>query len=403
MKRLIALVFAVVSCGVVGGGGANVTVHSGKINDKMTPAAGKELDLKKVGLEKATPKRVFSAIQKPDQWNEAFVGAKPPLPGVDFTKQTVILAAAQDTKAESMTINHVVVTDRGIMNVYLEESLPGEGCNKAESVAADAAIVDGTAKEVHFWIDRMQVPGCGGKPKAKLICGSAGKTDSAETIKVAAGAKISCDSQLSVPGASGSITDRVWALTELPAGSTAKLVPGQGGMTAEFTVDAFGKYTVRVAVSDQEAKGDEAVATVEAPIPKEGIALQMGWTKFKPQDLVQGFPRVDLIAVEAPATLGAPAAGKLCALSVEHRPTWCTDITKSAGVQHLNLAPQEKKQSRFGVKYADDREMGMPVVCVRVYVLGAKGTEVCDDVARKAGAIWDMGILNLAKMEFDKK
>jgi hypothetical protein len=403
VKRLISLVLALASCGVVGGGGANVTVHNGKINDKVTPAAGKELELKKVNLEKATPKRVFNAVQKPEQWNEAFVGAKPPLPPVDFTKQTLILAAAQDTSAESMVINHVVVTDRGIMNVYLEQSSPGEGCAKAGSVPFDAAIVDAVAKDVHFWVDRMQVSGCGGKPKAKVICGVTGRTDAAEAIKVSAGAKISCDSQLSVPGASGSITDRVWALTELPAGSTAKLVPAQGGMTAEFTVDAFGKYTVRVAVSDQEAKGDEAVATVDAPIPKEGIALQMGWTKFKPQDLVQGFPRVDLVAVEVPATLGAPPAGKLCGLAVEHRPSWCTDITKSAGVQHLNLAPQEKKQYRFGVKYNDDREMGMPVVCVRVYVLGAKGTEVCDDVQRKGGAIWDMGVLNLATMEFDKK
>lgn len=402
MKRLIATVLC--GCGVVGGASSNVTVHTGKINDKVTPAAGQELEAHKVTLDqKAQPKRVFSVIRKPEQWNESFVGAKPPMPQIDFKKQMLILAASQDMKADTLEINHIVVNDKGVMNVYLGESLPGEGCSKDQVVAADAAIVDKIADEVHFWIDRTQVPGCGGKPKAKLICGVEGRSDSAEAIKVTSGAKINCDSALSVPGASGSITDRNWALTELPAGSTAKLVPAQGGVTAAFTVDAFGKYTVRVQVGDQEAKGDEAVATVDNPIPKEGIALQMGWSKFKPQDLVQGFPRVDIMAVEAPSSLASPLQGKLCALSVEHRPSWCTDLQKSAGVQHVNLAPQDKKQYRFGVKYVDDREMGTPVVCVRVYVLGAKGTEVCDDVQRKAGSIWDIGVLNLATMEFDKK
>lgn len=407
MNRWIVLFCSacgVASCGVVGGASSNVVVHNGKINAKVVPTAGKELEAHKVTIDqKAQPKRVFTVIRKPDQWNDSFVGAKPPLPPIDFKKQMLILAAAQDMKADVLEINHIVVNDKGIMHVYLGESLPGEGCSKNEVVAADAAVVDQIADEVHFWVDKTQVPGCGGKPKAKLICGVEGRTDSSEAIKVTSGAKINCDGAMSVPGASGSITDRAWALTELPAGSTAKLVPAQGAVTATFTVDAFGKYTVRLQVSDQEAKGDEAVATVDNPIPKEGIALQMGWTKFKPQDLVQGFPRVDIMAVEAPASLDKPAAGKLCALAVEHRPSWCTDLQKSAGVQHVNLTPQEKKQYRFGVKYTDDREMGMPVLCVRVYVLGSKGTEVCDDVQRKAGSIWDMGLLNLATMEFDKK
>ncbi len=393
------------ACGVFGGAGSHVTVHNGKIGDKVTPAAGQEIEVKHVSLDstKAMPKRVYGVVRKPDQWSDAFVGAKPPLPPIDFTKQMLLLAAAQDMKADSMVINHVVITDRGIMNVYLGESLPGEGCGKGDVVATDVGVVDRIADEVHFWVERTQVPGCGGKPKAKVICNVEGKSDGAEAIKATPGAKIVCDSQLSVPGASGAISDRIWALTELPAGSTAKLAPAAGGVTAAFTLDAFGKYTVRLQVSDAEAKGDEAIGTVDAPIPKEGIALQMGWTKFKPADLVQGFARVDLMAVEVPATLGAPLVGKLCALAVEHRPSWCTDITKSAGVQHLNLAPQDKKQYRFGVKYTDDREMGAPVLCVRVYVLGAKGTEVCDDAQRKSNAIWDMGVLNLVTMEFDKK
>lgn len=391
-------------CGVLGGAG-NVTVHAGKVGEKVTPAAGQERELKRVAVDvaKARPKRVFAVVRNAAQWNDAFAGDKPALPPIDFTKQAIVLAASQDVKADALEINHVVVTSRGATNVYLGESIPGEGCNKVETVAMDAAVVDGVTSDVHFWIDRTQLPGCSGKPKAKVVCGVEGRTDSAESVKAFPGAKIVCDGQMSVPGASGNITDRAWALTELPAGSTAKLTPAPGAATASFVLDAFGKYTVRLQVSDAEAKGDEAVATVDSPVPKEGIALQVGWTKFKPQDLVQGFPRFELMAVEVPATLAAPAQGKLCALSVEHRPSWCADLTRSASVSHMRLAPQEKKQYRFGVKYVDDREMGAPVLCVRVYVLGAKGTEVCDDVQRKTNALWDMGVLNLATMEFDKK
>src|SRR5262249_43962241 len=151
------------------------------------------------------------------------------------------------------------------------------GASKAHPFVA--TIVDRISDDVHFWIDKTTAPGCGGKPKAHVTCTVEGQS-SDKTIKAAPGQTVNCDSQTSVPGASGSITDRAWALTERAFGSTAMMKLSPDRTTASFITDAFGKYNVRLQVSDQEAKGDEATLSVEVSTPKDAIVLEMGWTKF---------------------------------------------------------------------------------------------------------------------------
>jgi hypothetical protein len=398
MRALWLVGLLALSCG---GRSPNVVIHAGRIGEKSTPSAGTELEVRHVTLEtqKTIPKRLFTAMRSANAWQNAFVGP-PPMPQVDFTKQMLLFAAAQDTKADSLAINHVIVTDRGIMHVYVDESFPGEGCakEKEKEPPMDIAVVDRIADEVHFWIDRRAAPGCGGKPKARLVCKVEGSSEESDkTLKVQPGAKIVCDSQLSMPGAAGSITDRAWALTERPFGSTAMMSISKDRMTSSFVTDAFGKYTVRLQVSDQEAKGDEASLIVDVATPKDGIVLEMGWTKFDRNDEVQGFPRVEMLAAEVPAPLA-----KSCDPDVAKKPAWCAEALRLGTVTHLRLAPQEKKRYRFGVKYIDERLTG-PVLCTRVFVLGAKLTETCDDTERKAGSTWDMGVLNMETGQFDKK
>jgi len=81
---------------------------------------------------------------------------------------------------------------------------------------------------------------------------------------------------------------------------------------------------------------------------------------------------------------------------------WCAEAVRVGTVTHLRLAPQEKKKYRFGVKYLDDRMKG-PVLCARVFVMGAKLAESCDDTEHKANTVWDMGVLNMETGQFDKK
>lgn len=399
MRCILASLTSVMTLLACGGPSSNVVLHTGKIGaDKTTVSPGTELDVKHAAAEgKATPKGGPTVVRSAGAWKDAFAGSIA-MPPVDFTKQMLLVASTKDPKAESLAIDHVVVTSRNVMHVYVSESLAGEGCPaKKEGSLLDVAVVDRVADEVNFWIDRSAPPGCGGKPTARVTCKVDGTSEErAKDIKVDPGSKIVCDSSASAPGAAGSISDRAWALTERPFGSTAMMALSKDRTTASFVTDAFGKYTVRLQVSDADAKGDEAALTVEAATPKEGIVLEMGWTKFDRNDEIQGFPRVEMLSAELPSQLA-----KSCDPDVAKKPAWCARTLRLGTVTHLHLAPADKKKYRFGVKYADERVKG-PVLCTRVYVLGAKLTETCDDTERKQGAVWDMGVLDMVTGQFDK-
>lgn len=398
MKRALQLsvALACASCG------SSIMVHKTNLGERSTPKAGTELELKKVPIEgKTRPRPGYVTIRDAGAWADAFGGkaSAPPAPAVDWSKQTVLLAAPDDATTDTIQIDHAVVSGpRSILHVYVGESQAGEGCAKKEAgaVVADAVIIDKVPDEVHFWVDHLAAHRCGAKPTAKLSCKVEG---GAEGTKLTAlpGQKVTCDSAASSAGAAGSITDHAWSLGQLPPGSIAQLATAPGGASTSFTVDAFGAYDVKVQVSDSEARGDEATAHVTVDPPKDGVVVQMGWTRFKLADQAAGFARVALQAAEVPAPFGT--AGKSCAPDTAKKPAWCADLSKRGAVTHLTLAAQDKKQYRFGVKYVEERE-GEAIVCLRVFVLGAKGTEVCDDHPRKANDVWDAGVLDLATMEF---
>jgi hypothetical protein len=397
MRRvlLFSVALAFTACG------SSIVIHKTNLGERSTPKAGTELELKRVPIEgKVRPRPGYTTIRGPDGWADAFGGkGAPPPPTVDWTKQTVLLAVPDDPKTDTIAIDHAVVAGpRSILHVYVGESAGGEGCTKKEPGAptADAVIIDRVPEEVHFWVDHLAAARCGAKPTAKLSCKVEGGS---EGTKIAAtpGQKVTCDSSASTAGAAGSVTDRAWSLGQLPPGSIAQLTTAPGGATTSFTVDAFGTYNIKVQVSDSEARGDEAAAVVDVQPPKDGIVLQMGWTHFKLADQAAGFARVQLQGVEMPAPFGT--MGKSCAADIQKKPAWCAEISKFGAVTQLKLAAQEKKQYKFGVKYVEERE-GEAIVCLRVFVLGAKGTEVCDDHPRKANDVWDAGVLDLGTMEF---
>lgn len=403
MKRLFFPILALsLATPLASGCGSSVIVHRTNLGERSTPKAGTELELKRVPIEgKVKPRAGYVTIRDPGAWADAFGGkGAPPAPAVDWNKQTVLLAVPQDGRTETITIDHAIVSGpRSSLNVYVGESEGGEGCAKKEagSITADAVVIDKVPEgEVHFWVDHLAAARCGAKPTAKLSCKVEGGSEGTK-ITAAPGQKVTCDSSASTAGAAGSVTDRAWSLGQLPPGSIAQLATAAGGATTSFTVDAFGKYDLKVQVSDSEARGDEASATIDVAPPKDGIVVQMGWTRFKLADQVAGFARVALQAAEVPAPFGT--MGKSCAPDVQKKPAWCADISKYGAVTHLKLAAQEKKQYKFGVKYVEERE-GEAIVCLRVFVLGAKGTEVCDDHPRKAGDVWDAGVLDLGTMEF---
>lgn len=392
------LLFVVVSCAACGSG---ITVHKPNLGGRTTPMAGIELELKRGPIEgKAHPRPGYTTIRDARAWAFAFGGkAAPPPPPVDWTKQTVLLAVPQDPATDTIQIDHAIVAGpRAILYVYVGESQGGEGCAKKEAGAAtfDVVIVDRVPEEVEFWVDHLAAARCGAKPTAKLSCKAEGGEEGAKIV-AAPGQKIVCDSGASMAGVAGAVTDHAWSLGALPPGSISQLTAAPGGVTASFVVDAFGTYDVKVQVSDSEARGDEASATVSVQPPKDGIVLQMGWTHFKLADQAAGFPRIALQGAEVPAPFGT--MGKTCAVDVPKKPAWCGDIVKHGAVTHLRLVADEKKQYRFGVKYVEERD-GAAIVCLRVFVLGGKGTEVCDDHPRKAGEVWDVGGLDLGTMEF---
>jgi hypothetical protein len=187
--------------------------------------------------------------------------------------------------------------------------------------------------------------------------------------------------------------DRNWFFTLAPAGSTAKLRI-EGGKSATFLVDAYGTYTVRLEVSDNEGRSNDAVATILVPPPDE-TTVQLGWGHITASDDPDTFPRIELQVAQT----GSAVA---CTTSTDVRPAWC-HMDHLAALTRVKVDSAANRNYKFRVRYTDERFQGGPMVCLRVFPKGQKPAEVCDDNRRKQQEVWDVGFLDLEQGSFSDK
>jgi hypothetical protein len=194
------------------------------------------------------------------------------------------------------------------------------------------------------------------------------------------------------------VVDRTWLLTEAPKGSVTKLQFQDGGASVRFPVDVFGRYRVRVEVTDEDSKRGVAQTLVDAAVG-EGTFVEMAWSNFELSSDASKFPKVELHATDVP---GGPPAKHDCSMVTGgvDRPGWC-DVQTHAASTLLRLHKEPPGRFAVHVKYVSERTDASPVLCVRTLAAGAVVTEGCDAQTRKAGAVWDLGTVDEGSGGFD--
>lgn len=346
----------------------------------------------------------YFVLRRADDWLTVWTDARPgrprppPVPaGVDWDKQLLLVATATAPNATSISIDRVVATENQALQVYVTEQVPGDGCpvTLPKAPPIDVATATTPVDDVTYWIDREIGSSCGDRPHARVDCKVLGSNDApTEKLTVSSGQTVTCDGTKSDSGAARSIMDRNWFFTLAPAGSTAKLRIDSGGKTVTFLVDAYGTYTIRHEVSDNEGRAGDAVVTILVPPPEE-TTVQVGWSHITAQDDPATFPRIELQIVQTGSALP-------CSSATDVRPQWC-HIDNLAALTRVKVDRIEKKNYKFRVKYVDDRYQGGPMVCLRVFPKGQKPAETCDDNKRKQYEVWEAGFLDLDSGAFADK
>jgi hypothetical protein len=382
-----------------------VLVHPARPGSRTTWQVGHDVELARVSTKGyAGQKPGFRAVHNADEWLYVWSDPRPdrphpppPPPNVDWNNQIVLVATSMTSNAKSIELTHAVRTENGALQVYVVEELPGEGCKfeTPKEAPVDVAVVNGTYDEVVYWVDRDLAMSCGARPTARIDCRLMGQTGAATKLTAAPGQAINCDGLKSDPGSANTITDRNWYFSSTAPGSVSKIKLSDGAKSATFALDAYGTYAIRHEVNDDEGRGADVTATVDVPPPADAIIVQMGWSKITSGDDPATFPRVELLGAEVPTKLGTKVAGKTCTSTADSGSTpWCK-MNTIAYVTHLRLDPVEKKSYRFGVRYADERFQGGPMICLRVFAKGKPPAETCDDNTRKANDVWDAGVMDL--------
>lgn len=320
----------------------------------------------------------------------------PPPTNVNWDKQLLIVATSTAPNATALEIERVVATENQALQVYVTERIPGQGCPASTKTDPPIAIVAAAkpVEEVAFWVDREVGTTCGDRPHARVECKVLGSNgEASEKITVQSGQTVTCDGAKSDSGSARSIMDRNWYFTLAPAGSISKLRI-EGGKTATFLADAYGTYTVRLEVSDNEGRSGDSVATILVP-PPEQTTVQLGWGKITSSDDPETFPRIELQVQQTGSAIA-------CTTANDVRPSWCK-MDHLAALTRVNVEPIDKKFYKFRVKYTDERFQGGPMVCLRVFPKGQKPAETCDDNKRKQYEVWEAGYLDLDSGVFSEQ
>jgi hypothetical protein len=406
---LLAAAHGSISCAELGLGiQSRVVVHINKGTDRTPTQSGREIELRHLETEGFSGQKAgYFAIRDANDWLKIWDDPRPdrprppPAPQIDWDKTILISAAATTPNATGIEIEKVIATENQALQVYVLEHVPGENCpdKLPKDPPIDIVAASKPADVVTFWVDRDVGVSCGARPNVRVQCrimssGAAGIAS--DEITAAPGQVVNCDGLKSDPGSARAIMDRNWFFTLAPNGSTSKMKLSTNNESVTFPIDAYGTYTVRLEVTDNEGRSNDGVATIEVPPPADETVVQLGWGKITAQDDPTTFPRIELRVTES-------GSRQTCSTAQEtSRPAWCR-MDALAALTHVRVKPAEKKAYKFSVKYIDTRYQGGPMVCLRVFAKGQKPAETCDDNKRNENTTWDVGFLDFESGAFLEK
>lgn len=398
------------SCGPLGLLQNRLVVHVSRDSTTRTPPqSGREIEPRHLDTKDYVGQKPgYVALRESGDWYKIWADPRPdrprppPAPQIDWDNTILLSAAATASNATSIEIERVIATENQALQVYVLEHVRGEHCPEAlpKDPPIDIVAAAKPVDVVTFWVDREVGVSCGARPNVSVQCrimsGGAAGTPS-EKITATPGQTINCDGLKSDPGSARAIMDRNWYFTLAPSGSTSKMKVSENEQSASLPIDAYGTYTLRLEVVDDEGRSNDGVATIEVPAPSDDTVVQLGWGKITPQDDPSTFPRMELAITET-------GSNQKCTTAMDpaQRPAWCKMDSLNA-LTHIRVKPNEKKNYKYSVKYIDARYQGGPMVCLRVFPKGQKPAETCDDNKRNENTTWDVGYLDFEAGAFLEK
>lgn len=375
--------FALTACGTT----PMLYVHRFKMGKKPPTQDGEVLKMQRPDAERfGTSQPGFFALKTREEWNHFWegTGTPPEPPGIDFQRKMILVAATESSQSQNLRIGKVIETGTS-MYVYVSETRPGEGCPLKTGNGVpkqDMVVVDRTEKPVHFYLEADQANSCGDAPVAKVECKVEGAAGAPE-VTAQTGQTVECSAREEVKGVFAAV-DRRWTFKEFPQGSASKLAFDESGRKIKFVVDQFGRYGVHFEVVDDAGRKGEANAAIIVSPSKDGLFVRLSWSGFDVNDDPETFPRVALEAGDA--TVGT------CSLDTPKKAPWCELRKETASVTSLQVKATDGGYP-LAVRYVDDRFQGVLTACVRVFFRGGQTADVCDKEVRKAGEVWNVGVL----------
>jgi len=390
MRRTFCLAFLLLGCGV---SPAITVIHLGA-GQKSEPITGDPVKFKRGGQEGYVGMRGgFHVVRGQEDWRAAWAGGAEAAPfptNLDPSRSMLVLGIAETKETSAIHIDKMVET-ASMVAVWVRDTHTGEGCtSKLERPPFDAVVTPRIDKPVKFFVTEEREESCGEAPAVTVNCRVNEAPAWAPKVAGQPGDSVDCEMSSASRG-KFAITDSALTLSELPAGSTAKLAYSKAPVRGAFSLDVFGTYNVHAEATDDSGRKTTGIAVVEAlPQKSRDVIVQLVWTNFDVSDDPDTFPRVKLRALEPGAT--AKAASKPCSVD-EANPGLCEVKTRSA-FTYMKLKASAKRLP-LEVLYTDERIEKGPRVCVQLYFDGARTGEICDREHRDPDARWGIGTLDM--------
>lgn len=393
MRRLLlggVLVVALLS--VACGPGQALFVHKSRIGQKSEPELGRKVPFERITKadQASHPTPGFSILHGKQEWDLFFADhpSHPFTTGINFARDMVIAGYSAEPKAKRLE-THLVVESERALHVYVNQVFPGEGCLANDGPAAfDLVTVPRSDKAVHVHLDSVQEAPCDlSSPDALLACRANAEAPWASEVVAKVGDVVECEA--AIKAGSRLVIDRGWTLEETPTGSQSKLAYQAGGARVRFPVDALGRYRVRVSALDDAGKRGEAEARVDTGT-HEGTSIELYWTDVDRSIDPGAYPKLELRAVDASGSGGRRECS--AAVKDKERPAWC-DVKQQIATTLVHIEANPPGRYALSVRFAEGSpEKGTP--CVRTSIGTRTVSEKCDPTPRKAGAVWDLGVLD---------
>lgn len=390
MRRTFCLAFLLLGCGV---SPAITVIHLGA-GQKSEAITGDPVKFKRGGQEGYVGMRGgFHVVRGQEDWRAAWAGGGEAAPfptNLDPSRSMLVLGIAESKETSDIHIDKMVET-ASMVAVWVRDTHTGKGCtSKLERPPFDAVVTPRIDKPVKFFVTEEREESCGEAPAVTVNCRVNDAPAWAPKVAGQPGDTVDCEMSSASRG-KFAITDSALTLSELPAGSTAKLAYSKAPVRGAFSLDVFGTYNVHAEATDDSGRKTTGIAVVEAlPQKSRDVIVQLVWTNFDVSDDPDTFPRVKLRALEPGAT--AKAASKPCSVD-ESSPGLCEVKTRSA-FTYMRLKASAKRLP-LEVLYTDERIEKGPRVCVQLYFDGARTGEVCDREHRDPEARWSIGTLDM--------